>query len=802
MRSLIAFSLVVAYAVPVAAAPYHIHLSWQGNTSTTMTVTWRSTAKSGTVQYGSTGAYGKQVSATSSSYKGSYIHVAQITGLKAASTTFYRCGTSGDWSAKYSFRTAPKAGTSFRYAAYGDSRSNDKARASVRAAIQARNPVLSVHTADFVNNGWSQSQWDTWFKTMQPLLAWSPLMGSIGNHEGGASNYYDQFAFPTHSPPKSSIPGEAYYSFDYANTHFIAVSTEHSPKINDHQYQWLRNDLIATAKKPHIKWIVAYGHRPPYSSGSHGSYTSARKAWGHLFESFGVDVTFWGHDHAYERTKPLVQGQVVSRGGVIYIVTGGAGAPLYTVTGAYFTAVDKKMYHFCEINVSGDQMKLEARPPSGAVFDTVILKKPGPKPHWVLEGAADTKVKVIGTGGSELKNLRAAFNGRHLYVSTQGVPASKDHFVFLSHKKPTALATAPWNKGGKVWGYDMMLAMESSSGWSNWQAGAGSQGGGVPMGSVWKYHDQGKDLGTAWLAAGYNDSGWKSGPAQLGYGDGDEKTKLKNPSPNYPSVYFRKKISLSSVPTAADLSVVHDDGVAVWINGKLVFSKYVSKGTNYSAWASSQSSDNQKSSTTITQSGVFKKGTNIVAVMIKQVSKSSSDISFDLSLSPKSGAAGGFLARASNPAGAVMEGIVDIKETFGSVPKSVFLAAAAYGSSDGGGLSEQIPKGNSNGSLDLGEWIEFKLKTTPPPPDGGLDGPKPKDGPQAKDGPKPKDGLKPKTDGKQPVGDGVQPGVDAGDGTGDEAGCSSCRVGTGERSGGLLLLLMLASLLLRRRRSR
>ena len=796
MPRLIIVALLLTCSSVAIAAPHHIHLSWQGDTSTTMTVTWRSTAKSGTVQYGSTASYGKQVAAASRSYQGSYIHVAQITGLKAGSTTFYRCGVAGDWSAKYSFRTAPKAGTSFRYAAHGDSRSNDSARATVRAGVQARNPAFSVHTADFVSNGWSQSQWDQWFKTMQPLVAWSPLMGSIGNHEGHATNYYDQFAFPTHSP-KGSAPGEAYFSFDYANTHFISVSTEHKPKVNDHQYKWLRADLIATAKKPHIKWIVAYGHRPPYSSGSHGNYTAARTAWAHLFESLGVDVTYWGHDHTYERTKPLFQGQVVPKGGVVYIVTGGAGAPLYTATGAYYTAVAKKLYHFCEVNVSGDLMKIEARQPNGTVFDTLTLTKKGPKPRWIMDGATDPGPKVLGTGGAELKNLRASFDGRYLYVATQGVPASKDHFVYLSNKKPTSLGSAPWKKGGKVWAHPLVLAMESKSGWSNWQAGSGQ--GAVPMGSVWKYHDSGKDLGTAWLGAGYNDSAWKSGPAQLGYGDNDEKTKLKNPNPNYPSVYFRKKVTLASVPAAATLKVVHDDGVAVWINGKLVYSKYVSKGTNYSAWASSQSTDNQLSTATVTQSGggPFKAGTNIIAVMVKQVSSSSSDISFDLSLT--SGSSAEYSARASNPAGATMEGFVDIKAAFGAVPGSVFLAAAAYGTSDGGGLSEQIPKGNGNGTLDLGEWIEFKLKATPPP-DSGTDKTKPKDGPKPKtDGKQPpKDGPKSKTDGKQlPKGDGQQLATD---GAGDKKGCS-CSLGSRHYHTGMFVLIA-GLLLLRRRRWR
>ena len=46
----------------------------------------------------------------------------------------------------------------------------------------------------------------------------------------------------------------------------------------------------------------------------------------------------------------------------------------------------------------------------------------------------------------------------------------------------------------------------------------------VATGSVWKYLDDGSDQGIAWYGVGFDDSGWASGPAELGYGDGDEAT--------------------------------------------------------------------------------------------------------------------------------------------------------------------------------------------------------------------------------------------------------------------------------------
>jgi len=42
--------------------------------------------------------------------------------------------------------------------------------------------------------------------------------------------------------------------------------------------------------------------------------------------------------------------------------------------------------------------------------------------------------------------------------------------------------------------------------------------------ATWTYLDDGSNQGTAWRTPAFNDSTWASGPAQLGYGDGDETT--------------------------------------------------------------------------------------------------------------------------------------------------------------------------------------------------------------------------------------------------------------------------------------
>src|SRR5262245_33908195 len=72
----------------------------------------------------------------------------------------------------------------------------------------------------------------------------------------------------------------------------------------------------------------------------------------------------------------------------------------------------------------------------------------------------------------------------------------------------------------------------------------------VSFGSIWKYLDNGSDQGTAWRAPGFNDGTWASGPAQLGYGDGDEATIVSfgpDMANKYITTYFRRTFNVSNV---------------------------------------------------------------------------------------------------------------------------------------------------------------------------------------------------------------------------------------------------------------
>ena len=97
----------------------------------------------------------------------------------------------------------------------------------------------------------------------------------------------------------------------------------------------------------------------------------------------------------------------------------------------------------------------------------------------------------------------------------------------------------------------------------------------IASNSVWKYLDDGSDQGTGWTARNYDDSSWHSGPAQLGYGDGDEATTVSY-GPNQQQVHHHLFPALvrrhqQGRLRSLNLWLLRDDGGVVYLNGTEIY---------------------------------------------------------------------------------------------------------------------------------------------------------------------------------------------------------------------------------------
>jgi acid phosphatase type 7 len=147
-----------------------------------------------------------------------------------------------------------------------------------------------------------------------------PVPGNHEYHVAGAPGYFQYFG------EAAGSAGAGYYSFDVGAWHLIALNSEIAASAGSAQERWLRADLAATTQE----CMLAYWHRPRFSSGSHGSSTSVSALWQALYEA-RADVVLSAHDHEYERfALQSSAGQADAQGIREFVVgTGGASHSLF-----------------------------------------------------------------------------------------------------------------------------------------------------------------------------------------------------------------------------------------------------------------------------------------------------------------------------------------------------------------------------------------------------------------------------------------------------------------------------------------
>jgi calcineurin-like phosphoesterase family protein len=138
---------------------------------------------------------------------------------------------------------------------------------------------------------------------------------SPGNHEyqtSGASGYFQYFNNPA-----------AYYAYNLGAWRIYSLNSEIDTSASGAQGSWLQSDLAANPRA----CVLAYWHKPRWSSGStHGSDSGMQALWQILYNA-GAEVVINGHEHNYERFAQMnATGSTVSQGLREFVVgTGGVG---------------------------------------------------------------------------------------------------------------------------------------------------------------------------------------------------------------------------------------------------------------------------------------------------------------------------------------------------------------------------------------------------------------------------------------------------------------------------------------------
>lgn len=166
----------------------------------------------------------------------------------------------------------------------------------------------------------------------------------------------------------------------------------------------------------------------------------------------------------------------------------------------------------------------------------------------------------------------------------------------------------------------------------------------LKFGSLWKYLDIGIAAPTGagaadWRNVAFSDAVWLSGPAELGYGGGKERTVVDyggNAASKYITTYFRKIVNIANVSLFSSflLNTYIDDGAVIYVNGTEVARTNMPGGVpGYATTASAAATENGNVLIPFTiPITSFVNGNNLIAVEVHQSSASSSDLVFDLEL--------------------------------------------------------------------------------------------------------------------------------------------------------------------------
>lgn len=214
----------------------------------------------------------------------------------------------------------------FGFAVCGDSRGNPSVYRRLLEAVTADGSEFLIHLGDLVNLG-TEQQWQEFQKIMADFtLPFYPVAGNHDSLEGKLDGFLKYSGAPA-----------VHYSFDRGAVHFTFVDS-HNGGVSAGELAWLREDLGRTTQP--VKMVFL--HHPPFDpDGTDHIMAYGNETFMELMVEQGADYVFAGHIHAYARQE---------RDGVVYLITGGGGAPLYR------TGHPQAFYHYLRVTVQGEEV--------------------------------------------------------------------------------------------------------------------------------------------------------------------------------------------------------------------------------------------------------------------------------------------------------------------------------------------------------------------------------------------------------------------------------------------------------------
>ena len=436
-----------------------------------ITVLWRTDAATDSaVDYGLDPGYGEGTVADALLVRK---HELELPALPPGTTIYYRIRSGGQVLATNSFRSPVAAGQSFRMAIMSDFGSPTTNTLAVAKQVELANPAILLTAGDNVQmNSAPPGLFDSdWFGPLSRVTARMPLMSTIGNHDIRVARgqwYLDAVSLPTNGPVGL---GERTYSYDYGNVHVVSLDGNAFVPDSETTYTnaaamrtailaWLTNDLASATQQ----WKFAIYHQPHYTSlGYHDDTALLKSLVAPIYEQYGVQIAFQGHNHMYERINPI--------NGVSYVTVGSGGFSKHDITTRreYSAAIFNDKYDCLIVDIDGPHLVLRCIDQDGAQRDVYYRDLDHP---FNMDGRLDAEAKVLASNTLNTIKLYGAIRGNYLYVAGQDAPppanGNNDHFIFVNTNLTGQSVPANWAKTGSNMLWSAFLGDESINGLAQW----------------------------------------------------------------------------------------------------------------------------------------------------------------------------------------------------------------------------------------------------------------------------------------------------------------------------------------------
>ena len=382
-------SLVFLFTLAAHAGPRHVYLTWQGDTSRTMTVNYQTLESSGasTVYFDTKPQNGEpseyRYMAIGRSHQipeledGRKVHWVELEKLSPGQAYYFIAGDpQTGFTKERKFRTVTDGSEKLRFVTGGDMGTSADLAALLQQSAKL-SPAFGVVGGDiaYANDAMTNyARWDAWLDHWQtnmitPAGYTIPMVLAIGNHEvrGGMTPTNSRFYLKYFAQA-----GErSYYARTFGkNIAMLLLDSGHLSKHDGEQAEWLDAQLMAHRNYPHRMAVYHVPLYPSHRAYDGGGSVEGRRTWLPIFDKHQLTGAFENHDHTFKRT-PLMRANQPDPQGTLYLGDGcwGMGARTVDKELRPYLAKAASIQHFWCVDVTRRRVEYRAVNKAGQIFD-------------------------------------------------------------------------------------------------------------------------------------------------------------------------------------------------------------------------------------------------------------------------------------------------------------------------------------------------------------------------------------------------------------------------------------------------